>query len=80
MFEISIVQRDSLGNPLLTPDGGVRRKLFQVQHADELVDVWARHSCVRKKKKKKDKSSATQNRQEEPKKLETPVQGDGEQS
>lgn len=76
MFEISIVLRDQLGEPICTPEGIVRRKTFYANSGDELYDLWVRNSVKKKgkrteNKKEKEKSSkgnkdAAQDRQEAP--------------
>ncbi len=51
MFEISIVMRNKLGEPLLTADGRVRRRTFYADNGDMLYDMWVRNSVVPQKRK-----------------------------
>ena len=51
MFEITIIERDSLGNPIVGPNGVARTKTFSSVHASDVSDFWARHH-VRPAKKK----------------------------
>ena len=64
MYEISIVLRDTLNNPIYDKDGNLRRKLFVTNTANELHDVWVRNGPQPKKRKKK--KNAVQNRKESP--------------
>lgn len=53
MFEITIVQRDGLGQPILNPQGGVRRKSFVANSGAEISAIWHRNGPQPIKKKKK---------------------------
>lgn len=64
-YEISIVLRDSLNQPIYDKDGNLRRKLFVANTASELHDIWVRNGpqVIKKRKKKKN----VQDRKDAPK-------------
>lgn len=64
MYEISIVQRDTLNQPIYDKDGNLRRRLFVTNTANELYDVWVRNGPQSRKRKKK---KNVQDRKEAPK-------------
>lgn len=64
-YEISIVLRDSLNQPLYDLEGNLRRKLFVTNTGGELYDVWVRNGPQSKKRKKK---KNVQDRKETPEK------------
>lgn len=63
MYEISIVLRDGLNQPLYDKDGNLRRRLFYANSGAELNDLWVRNGPQSTKRKKKN----VQNRKDTPK-------------
>lgn len=52
-YEISIVLRDSLNQPLYDKDGNLRRRLYTANSGSELCDLWVRNGPQSLKRKKK---------------------------
>lgn len=52
MFEISIIERDNQGNPVLKPDGSFKKRYFKSDSADAISDFWHRNGNHKKTKVK----------------------------
>lgn len=61
MFEITIVQRNGLGEPIENQYGGIRRKHFTANSGAELATIWQRNGPQPTKKNKKKRGKNDKN-------------------
>jgi hypothetical protein len=57
MFEITIIERDSLGNPVVDPNGRMKTKTFNSIRGSDIAEFWDRN-YVRPANKKKNKNNS----------------------
>lgn len=52
MFEISVIERNNNGDPILKADGSPKRRYFKSDSADAISDFWMRNGNHKKGKRK----------------------------
>lgn len=70
MYEISLIQRDSLNQPIYDSEGRVKRRYFRSDNGDDIADFWNRNGPQIKRKKGKNEKVHPEEKRPKDKELE----------